>query len=106
MCAFFLRHGDPNATLTSPPSRPNSRTRWPCSVVARSRADAGGQANEQLTTPNSKQYPSIVALLVKARGLYDKAGHSDEAVSHLIRLRETYRRRPALMAELNRAHLP
>ncbi len=56
------------------------------------------QAEAQLTTPNSKQYPAIVALLVKARGLYDKAGHAGEAVSHLIRLRETYRRRPALMA--------
>lgn len=64
------------------------------------------QAEAQLTTPNSKQYPSIVALLVKAFGLYDKAGHNEEAVSHLIRVRETYRRRPALMAELNRAHLP
>lgn len=64
------------------------------------------QAEAQLTTPNSKQYPSIVALLVRARSLYDKAGHNEEAVSHLIRLREAYRRRPALMAELNRAHLP
>ena len=64
------------------------------------------QAEAQLTTPNSKQYPSIVALLVRARFLYDKAGHNEEGVSHLIRLRETYRRRPALMAELNRAHLP
>lgn len=64
------------------------------------------QAQDRLTTPNSKQYPSIVALLVKARSLYEKAGNLEESDAEIIRLRETYRRRPALMAEMNRAPLP
>lgn len=63
------------------------------------------QAQDRLTTPNSKQYPSIVQLLVKARSLYEKAGHRSEADAEIMRLRETYRRRPALMAEMNRARL-
>lgn len=34
---------------------------------------------ESLTTPDSKRYPAIVDLLVKARALYDTAGHRAEA---------------------------
>lgn len=45
-------------------------------------------------------------LMVKARSLYDKAGHRSEADAEIIRLRETYRRRPALMTAMNRAGLP
>lgn len=64
------------------------------------------QSLASLTTPDSKRYPSIVDLLVKARSLYDKAGHRFEADAEIIRLREAYRRRPALMAAMSRAGLP
>jgi len=64
------------------------------------------RAQDWLITLNSKQYPGIVALLVRARSLYDKAGHRSESDVEIARVRETYRRRPALMAEMNRARLP
>ena len=64
------------------------------------------QVLESLTTPDSKRYPAIVDLLVKARTLYDTAGHRAEADAEIIRLREVYRRRPALMSAMNRAGLP
>ena len=64
------------------------------------------QVLESLTTPDSKRYPSIVDILVKARALYDKAGHRAEADSEIVRLREVYRRRPALMSAMNRVGLP
>ena len=64
------------------------------------------QAMESLTTPDSKRYPAIVDLLVKARALYDTAGHRAEADAEITRLREAYRRRPALMSAMNQAGLP
>ena len=64
------------------------------------------QAQSQLTTPDSKAYPAIVSWLKKARSLYDKAGHLPELDLEIARLREIYRRRPALMAEMNRARFP
>ena len=64
------------------------------------------QVLESLTTPDSKRYPAIVDLLVRARALYDKAGHRAEADAEIIRLREVYRRRPALMSAMNQAGLP
>ena len=64
------------------------------------------QVLESLTTPDSKRYPAIVDLLVKARALYDTAGHRAEADAEIVRLREVYRRRPALMSAMNRAGLP
>jgi hypothetical protein len=64
------------------------------------------QVQDLLGMPNSKQYPRIVGLMVRARSLYEKAGHLSEADAESIRLREAYRRRPALMAEMNRARLP
>lgn len=64
------------------------------------------QVLESLTTPDSKRYPAIVDLLVKARALYDTAGHRAEADAEILRLREVYRRRPALMSAMNRAGLP
>ncbi len=64
------------------------------------------QAQKRLATPDSKAYPGIVSLLLKARSLYDKAGHRSELDVEIARLREIYRRRPALMAEMNRARLP
>ncbi len=60
-------------------------------------------ARRQLTTPDSKAYPAIVSWLKKARSLYDKAGPRPELDVEIARLREIYRRRPALMAEMNRA---
>ena len=64
------------------------------------------QAHDRLTTPDSKAYPAIVSWLKKSRSLYDKAGHLPEADAEIARIREMYRRRPALMAEMNRARLP
>ena len=64
------------------------------------------QVLESLTAPDSKRYPAIVDLLVKARALYDTAGHRAEADAEIVRLREVYRRRPALMSAMNRAGLP
>ena len=64
------------------------------------------QAMESLTTPDSKRYPAIVDLLVKARALYDTAGNRAEADAEITRLREVYRRRPALMSAMKRAGLP
>ena len=64
------------------------------------------QAQSQLTTPDSKAYPAIVSWLKKARSLYDKAGQRPELDLEIARLREIYRRRPALMAEMNRARFP
>ena len=64
------------------------------------------QVLESLTTPDSKRYPAIVDLLVKTRALYDTAGHRAEADAEILRLREAYRRRPALMSAMNRAGLP
>jgi len=64
------------------------------------------QVLESLTTPDSKRYPAIVDLLVKARALYDTAGHRAEADAEILRLREVHRRRPALMSAMNRAGLP
>jgi hypothetical protein len=63
------------------------------------------QVLESLTTPDSKRYPAIVDLLVKARALHDTAGHRAEADAEIVRLREVYRRRPALMSAMNRAGL-
>ena len=60
---------------------------------------------ESLTTPDSKRYPAIVDLLVKARALYDTAGHRAEADAEIARVREAYRRRPALMSAITRAGL-
>lgn len=64
------------------------------------------QVLESLTAPDSKRYPAIADLLVRARALYDKAGHRAEADAEIIRLREVYRRRPALTSAMNRARLP
>ncbi len=64
------------------------------------------QVLESLTTPDSKRYPAIVDLLVKARAFFDTAGHRAEADAEIIRLREVYRRRPALMSAMNRSGLP
>ncbi len=64
------------------------------------------QVLESLTTPDSKRYPAIVDLLVKARALHDTAGHRAEADAEITRLREVYRRRPALMSAMNRPGLP
>lgn len=64
------------------------------------------QAQSQLTTPDSKAYPAIVSWLKKARSLYDKVGQRSELDLEIARLREIYRRRPALMAEMNRARFP
>ena len=64
------------------------------------------QVLESLTTPDSKRYPAIVDLLVRARALYDAAGHRAEADAEIARVREAYRRRPALMSAMNRAKLP
>ena len=60
---------------------------------------------ESLTTPDSKRYPAVVDLLVRARDLFDTAGYRAEADAEIIRLREAYRRRPALMSAMNRAGL-
>lgn len=60
-------------------------------------------AEERLTTPNSSQYPGIVALFVRARSLFERAGHGSESEANIARLRSRYRVRPALMAEMNRA---
>lgn len=64
------------------------------------------QVLDSLTTPDSKRYPAIVDLLTKARALYDTAGHRAEADAEITRLREVYRRRPALMSAMTRAGLP
>jgi hypothetical protein len=61
---------------------------------------------ESQLRPDSKRYPAIVDLLLRARVLYDKAGHRSEADAEILRLREAYRRRTALMAAMNRANLP
>ena len=63
------------------------------------------QVLESLTTPDSKRYPAIVDLLVRARALYDAAGHRAEADAEIARVREVYRRRPALMSAMDRAGL-
>jgi hypothetical protein len=63
------------------------------------------QVLESLTTPDSKLYPAIVDVLVRARALCDTAGHRAEADAEIVRLREVYRRRPALMSAMNRAGL-
>jgi len=64
------------------------------------------QVLESLTTPDSKRYSAIVDLLVKARAIYDTAGHRAEADAEILRLREAYRRRPALMSAMRQAGLP
>ncbi len=64
------------------------------------------QAKSALVTPESKRYPSVVDLLVKARSMYERAGLPREADAEIIGLREAYRRRPALMAAMNGARLP
>lgn len=64
------------------------------------------QALEWLVTPNSKVYPAVADLIVRARSLYDKAGRRSEVDARIVGLRETYRRRPALRSALDAAGLP
>jgi hypothetical protein len=60
----------------------------------------------ELRIPNTKAYRRISQTLVRMRSLYAAAGAEAELDTEIRLLREEYRRRPALIAELDRAGLP
>lgn len=62
------------------------------------------QAN--LHTPNTRLYPGIARTLATMRRLYAAADLGDQIDAETRALREQYRRRPALMRELDAHHLP
>jgi uncharacterized Zn finger protein len=60
---------------------------------------------DALRQPNSKRYPWIAEELSRMRELYAKAGADADFAEYLRGIRERFRRRPALMAALDRKRL-
>ena len=60
---------------------------------------------KHLTHPDSKLYADIAKQLTTMRDLYHRAGAEADFATYVSELRETYRRRPALMSALDRQGL-
>jgi soluble cytochrome b562 len=61
--------------------------------------------DEDLRHADTKRYPVIAERLVQMRELHEKGGAVEPFVAYLAVIRESYRRRPSLMAALDRARL-
>lgn len=79
------------ATAATHPSR--------CAALHRAKVE------EDLRFPNSSAYPGIAATLVTIRDLSAAADEDEQFAEYLAAIREDYRRRPSLMAALDRAGL-
>ncbi len=64
------------------------------------------RVDEGLRITDSSRYPGIAAALVRIGELMEHAGEKAEFTAYVAAIRETYRRRPSLMAALNRRGLP
>lgn len=60
---------------------------------------------QDLQHANSKVYPKIAKMLAAMRDLYQRGGQSDAFAEYLGRIRQDYRRRPSLLAALDRQNL-
>jgi hypothetical protein len=65
-----------------------------------------GVADEILLETDRRAYVSAVRILKRARSAAQAAGESDVFAEHVAQLRERYRRRPTLIAMLDKASLP
>ncbi len=64
------------------------------------------RVDDALRVTDSSRYPGIAAALVRIGELMERAGENDEFTAYVVQIRETYRRRPSLMAALDRRGLP
>jgi hypothetical protein len=62
-------------------------------------------ADEVLVETDRRAYARAVRILKHARSVADGAGHRDDFTAHISRLREQHRRRPTLIAMLDKAKL-
>ena len=62
--------------------------------------------DEDLRITDSSRYTGIAAALVRIGELMDRAQELREFTAYVAHIRETYRRRPSLMAALDRRGLP
>lgn len=60
------------------------------------------QAEHLMIEPKSKYYPQAAAWLQRAKQAYQRLGRTDEWQTYLQGIKEQYKRRPALQAELKR----
>jgi uncharacterized Zn finger protein len=58
-----------------------------------------------LVRANTKVYGNAAKALVNVRELYKRAGDADDFAAYMSELRETYARRPSLMAAFDRSGL-
>jgi uncharacterized Zn finger protein len=58
-----------------------------------------------LVETDRRAYARAVRILEHARSVADAAGHRDDFTAHISRLREQHRRRPTLIAMLDKAKL-
>src|SRR5215210_5760209 len=63
-------------------------------------------ADEELETADRRAYRSAARVLQRAQAAAQAAGEHDVFAEYLTRLRERYRRRPTLIAILDKANLP
>jgi hypothetical protein len=62
-------------------------------------------ANEVLVETDRRAYARAVRILKRARSVADAAGRRDDFTAYISRLREQHRRRPSLIALLDKAKL-
>lgn len=79
-----------------------SRTEFPGKAAQLHRE----KVDQTLRVTDSSRYPGIAASLVEIEELMERAGEKDEFTAYVTKVRETYRRRPSLMAALDRRGLP
>jgi uncharacterized Zn finger protein len=64
------------------------------------------QVERLVVVTDTKRYREIAELLAAMHELSVRGGAEDESGAYLAALRETYRRRTSMMAELDRQKLP
>lgn len=100
-----------DVALDAPPEvlDPKQRLRLAESREGEHAADAlavyQGVVEEVLQTADRRAYAAAVRILKKAASAAEAAGRTDAFSEHVNRLREQYRRRPALIAMLDKARL-
>jgi uncharacterized Zn finger protein len=62
-------------------------------------------ADEVLVETDRRAYTRAVRILKRARSVADAAGNRDDFTAYISRLREQHRRRPSLIAMLDKAKL-
>ena len=65
-----------------------------------------GQLHDALGHADKRSYRTVAAILQTMRRLYAAAGTADALDAEIREIRTTYKRRPGLMAELDRTKLP